>query len=97
MGVCETKFFRAKGDTTKFGMRKPVILKSPPTWTSLSAHRTGLIPSGLGTAMGGTWSYAPPPSSVAQKNAESFQDGLVMSALMINDTNCAPAWMLMTL
>src|SRR5262245_61501778 len=97
MGVCDTKFFRANGETMKLGTRKPVILKSPPTLVSFVWQRTGLIPSGLGTAIGGTWSKAPPPSSMYQKKTESFHEGLAIKALMIWDTYLAPAWMLITL
>src|ERR1051325_5465154 len=88
MGVCETKFFFANGEITMLGTRLAVSVKSPGT--SSDARSTGLMPSGLGTEIGGTWSKKPPPSSCAKKITLSLQEGPCITELMIFDANCAP-------
>ena len=88
MGVCETKFFFAKGEITMFGTRLAVIVKSPGT--SLDVRSTGLMPSGFGTIIGGTWSKKPPPSSCAKKITLSLHDGPCITELITLDANCAP-------
>src|ERR1043165_89775 len=88
MGVCETKFFFANGEITMLGTRLPVMVKSPGT--SLDVRSTGLMPSGLGTDIGGTWSKNPPPSSCAKKITLSLQEGPCITELIIFDAYCAP-------
>jgi hypothetical protein len=49
-GVCDTKFFLLKGETTIRGIRKPVRLKSPGGSGGLVVMKSlGGMPSGLGT------------------------------------------------
>src|SRR5579864_1023835 len=88
MDVCETKFFFANGEITMFGTRLPVMVKSPGT--SLDVRSTGLMPSGLGTDIGGTWSKKPPPSSCAKKITLSVHEGLCITELIILEAYCAP-------
>src|SRR5476649_2626307 len=88
MGVCETKFFLVNGEITILGTRLPVSVKSPGT--SLAVRSTGLMPSGFGTARGGTWSKVPPPSSWAKKSTLSLHDGPCIRALITVDAHCAP-------
>ena len=80
----------------KFGMRNPDRLNSnEPQATprqSLDEKSLGLIPSGLGSGIGGTWSKAPPPSSKAKKNTLSFHEGLFISALTTCAVQAAPDW-----
>ncbi len=49
-GVCETKFFLLKGETTIIGIRNPLRLKSPGGSGGLVVNKSlGGTPSGLGT------------------------------------------------